>query len=212
MTKQTIVIVGAGGFSREVICWAEHVRELNANSSVCGYLVDDQYPKLPHHYGLTRLSRVDDYVPKDNEVCLIAVSDPTAKRQLVARLQARGAKFATLVHPTAVIAKTATIGVGTVICPYALVSADVHIGDFVTINAMSSIGHDSTVGSYSTLSAHVDITGGAKVGESAFFGSGSRVLPKLRIGNNAKVGAGATVMRSVPEGGTVYTAPARKLR
>lgn len=212
MTTQKFVIVGAGGFSREVISWAEHVCHQNAKSSVCGYLVDEQYPKLATQYELAWLGGVDDYTPKEDEECLIAVSDPGAKQQLVARLRARGAKFATLVHPTAVIAKTATIGIGTVVCPYALVSADVHIGDFVTINAMSSIGHDSTVGAYSTLSAHVDITGGAKVGESTFFGSGSRVLPKLRIGNNAKVGAGATVMRSVPEGGTVYTAPARKLR
>lgn len=212
MTTKTLVIVGAGGFSREVICWAEHAQGVHSETKIRGYLVDEQYPKLASNYGLAWLGGVDDYEPQPDEACLLAISDPAAKQQLVARLRASGAKFATLVHSSAVIAKTATIGEGCIVCPHALVSADVTLGEFVTINAMSSVGHDSTVGAYSTLSAHVDITGGVAVGNLSFFGSGSRVLPKLRIGRNAKVGAGATVMRSVAEGCTVYTAPARKLR
>lgn len=205
------VVVGAGGLSREVICWADDAVRFGAAPSIRGYLVDSDYPRLGPAYNLPWLGSLDDYDPPPEDACLIAVSDPMVKRQIVRRLQARGAKFASLVHPTAVLAKTAVLGQGCIIFPYAIVSADTVLDDFVTINSMSGIGHDSKVGAYSTLSTHVDITGGVTVGESVFFGSGARVMPGLSVGHEAKVGAGAVVVRSVPAGVTVYTNPARRL-
>ncbi len=205
------VIVGAGGFSREVICWAEDAMCNGAAPQIRGYLVDRQYERLSPSYGLPWLGGLDDYISEPGDTCLLAVSDPAIKRQMVRRLQARGATFSSLIHPSAVVARTALLGEGCIVCPHALVSADVVLGDFITVNAMSSIGHDSRVGAYSTLSGHVDITGGVTVAESVFFGSGARVLPGLGVGHEAKVGAGAVVMRSVQAGVTVYTSPARKL-
>jgi sugar O-acyltransferase (sialic acid O-acetyltransferase NeuD family) len=211
MVSKHLVVVGVGGFGREVICWAENAACDGAAPPIRGYLLDDGYPLLSAAYGLAWLGGLDAYVPICGDVCVVAVSDPVAKRQIVSRLQARGATFTSLVHPSAVIAKTAVLGVGCIVCPQSLLSADVTLGDFITVNAMSSIGHDSKIGAFTTLSAHVDITGRVTVGESAFFGSGARVLPGLTVGNEAKVGAGAVVMRSICAGVTVYTNPARKL-
>lgn len=205
------IIVGAGGFSREVICWADDAARHGTAPPIRGYLLDSGYAPLSSAYGLPWLGGLDDYDPQPGDACLVAVSDPVAKRKMVSRLQARGANFSSLVHPSAVIAKTAVLGSGCVVCPHSLLSADVILGDFITVNGMSSIGHDCIVGAYTTLSAHVDITGGVTVGESVFFGSGARVLPGLTVGNGAKVGAGSVVMRSVQAGVTVYTTPARKL-
>jgi sugar O-acyltransferase (sialic acid O-acetyltransferase NeuD family) len=211
MDAGQLVIVGAGGFSQEVICWAEDAHLAGAAPPIRGYLVDHQFPRLGQEYGLPWLGDLDNYDPAPGDACLLAISDVGHKRQLVERLKARGARFATLIHPTAIIARTARPGEGCVICPFALLSGNVILGDFITLNAYSSIGHSSVVGSYSTFSAHVDITGDVTVGESSFFGSGARVLPGLSIGKDSKVGAGAIVMRSVQAGVTVYTSPARRL-
>jgi sugar O-acyltransferase (sialic acid O-acetyltransferase NeuD family) len=206
-----LVIVGAGGFGMEVICWAEDASRAGSLPPIRGYLLDAQYPRLDPQYGLPWLGALDDYVPLPGDACLLAVSDSGAKRAMVARLKARGARFSTLVHPTAIVARTAQLGEGCIVCPFATLSAGVAFGDFVTLNAYSGIGHRSRIGAYSTLSSHVDITGDVIVGESVFFGSGARVLPGLTVGDDAKVGAGAVVMRSVRAGVTVYTAPAKKL-
>jgi sugar O-acyltransferase (sialic acid O-acetyltransferase NeuD family) len=211
MEFESLVIAGAGGFCREVVCWVGDAARVESLPPIRGYLVDPQFERLATHYGLSWLGGLDDYEPLPNEACVLAVSDPNLKRQMVQRLLARGARFATVVHPTAVVAKTATVGTGSIICPFALVSADVVLGEFVTVNAMSSIGHDSKLGAFTSLSAHVDVTGGVTVGEAVFFGSGARVLPKLTVGNSSKIGAGAVVMRSMAAGVTVYTNPARKL-
>ena len=211
MDTMNWVVVGAGGLGKEVICWADHAVRLGVAPPIRGYLVDNGYPPLDPSYNLPRLGGLEDYDPLPGDSCLVAVGDPMLKRQIVQRLLARGAKFASLIHPTAVLAKTAVLGQGCIIYPYAIVSADAVLGDFVTVNSLSGIGHDSKVGAYSTLSAHVDITGGVTVGESVFFGSGARVLPGLSVGHEAKVGAGSVVVRSVPVGATVYTNPARRL-
>lgn len=212
MAKTKLIIVGAGALSREVICWIHSAREQGLDADLKGHLVDPAYSKLPEHYQLPWLGGVDRYEPQPDEACVIAISDPAAKRAVAEQLQTRGARFFTFIHPTAVVAKTAKLGQGCILCPHAMVSADAEIGDFVTINAHTSLGHDSKVGHYVNFSAHVDITGYVEVGEAAFFGSGARVLPKLKVGAEAKIGAGAVVMRSIPAGATVYTTPAKRLQ
>ena len=211
MDIKNLVIVGAGGFSREVICWADDAAHHGTVPSIRGYLLDDGYAPLSPTYGLPCLGGLDNYKSQPGDACVIAVSDPTAKRKIVHRLQARGANFISLIHPSAVIAKTAVIGLGCILCPHSFLSADAVLGDFITVNGMSSIGHDCKVGSYTTFSAHVDITGGVTIGEAVFVGSGARVLPGLSVGEGAKIGAGSVVVRSVKNGVTVYTNPAKKL-
>lgn len=211
LTRASLIIVGAGALSREVICWIEHARQAGFEADMKGYLVDAKFGRLPDHYQLPWLGEVNGHTPQVGDQYVIAISDPHVKREIATQLQAKGALFATLIHPTAVLAHTARLGRGCIVCPHAMISADAVLGDFVTINAHTSIGHDSHIGSFGNLSAHVDITGYVHVGEAAFFGSGARVLPKLKIGDEAKVGAGAVVMRSVPSGATVYTTPAKRL-
>ncbi len=211
MARASLIIVGAGALSREVICWIESARQAGLEADIKGYLVDAQYGRLPDHYRLSWLGGVNDHKPQAGDQYVVSISDPHVKREIATQLQATGAAFATLIHPTAVLAHTARLGQGCIVCPHAMISADAVVGDFVTINAHTSIGHDSIIGSFSNLSAHVDITGYVHVGEAAFFGSGARVLPKLKIGDQAKVGAGAVVMRSVPSGATVYATPAKRL-
>ena len=211
MDISQLVIIGAGGFSREVICWAEDAARAGTAPPIRGYLVDPEFPGISPTYGLPRLAGLDDYSPVPGDGCVIAVSDPGIKRDMVQRLRSRGAWFATVVHPTAVVARTAVLGEGVVVCPHAGIAPDTVLGDFVTFNAMSTLGHDSRLGDYSTLSGHVDITGWVTVGEGVFFGSGARVLPGLTIGNGARIGAGAVIVRSVPEQTTMYTSPARRL-
>jgi sugar O-acyltransferase (sialic acid O-acetyltransferase NeuD family) len=207
-----LIIVGAGALSREIICWIQSARTQGWNVSIKGHLVDPQFDKLPDHYQAPWLGGLTDYRPLPGEACVVAISDPQIKRAVVGQLRAQGARFASLIHPSAVVAHTATLGEGSLLCPHTMVSADAVVGDFVTANAHTSVGHDSRIGDFSNLSAHVDITGYVQVGDGCFFGSGARVLPKLRIGARAKIGAGSTVMRSVPDDATVYTDPAKRLR
>lgn len=209
---QNIIIVGAGAFGREVCCWLEDMLD-SSTMRIAGFL-DDTRAKAPHlneNYRYPLLGSISDYEVGNHDAFIIAIGDPAAKLRLASTLREKGGAFFTLVHPTALLARTANIGAGVIVCPFALVSADTRIGDFVTINTYSSIGHDAVIAQGTTISCHVDITGGVIIGEGVFLGSNASVLPNVRIGDGAKVGAGAIVMRKVDAGSTVYTMPAKKL-
>jgi sugar O-acyltransferase (sialic acid O-acetyltransferase NeuD family) len=206
-----LVVAGCGAFARELINWVDDAAERGAGPRISGFLDANPDALAGFAYDLEWRGDLDAYTPRADEALLAAIGDPAAKRDVVARLRARGAVFAGFRHPSALVARTAQLGEGVVLCPYTVISADARIGDFVAVNLHSTIGHDVRVGAYSTLSAHVDLTGGVEVGDAAFFGSGARVLPRVKIGAGAKVGAGATVMRAVPEQAVVYTTPAKRL-
>lgn len=201
-----LILVGAGAFGRELINWAE-----DGGTPFAGFLDSSAAALEGYDYALDYLGTIDDFAPQEGDRLVVAIGDPQAKRRIVLGLKEKGAQFAQLVHPSAVVARTAKLGEGVVVCPQAVVSADARVGDFVAVNALSGVGHDVELGPYSTLSSQVDLTGWVKVGEACFFGTGARVLPKVRIGAEARIGAGATVFRSVPDGATMYTAPAKKL-
>jgi len=200
-----LILVGSGSFGRELINWAYDTcmpfsSYIGSPGTLEGY-----------SYDLQHLGEIDDYCPSDGDSLVIAIGDPLIKKSIATKLKSKGAKFKSLIHPSAVIAKSAVLGEGCVICPQAVISADSKISDFVAVNALSSVGHDAVVGCYSTLSAHVDLTGFVAVGECVFFGTGAKVLPKVEIGSNAKIGAGSLVMRNVSEGSVMYALPAKKL-
>lgn len=205
------ILVGAGRFARELIDWAEDRAALTGGPRVSGFLDASAGALDGFDYQLDYHGTIEDYQPQPHERLLMAIGEPREKRRVAQLLKARGARFATLIHPSAVVARSARLGEGVVVCPHALVSADATVGDFVAVNALSGVGHDVVVGAYSTLSSQVDLTGAVQVGECCFFGSGARVLPDITVGAEARIGAGAVVMRTVAAGAVMYAAPARKL-
>jgi sugar O-acyltransferase (sialic acid O-acetyltransferase NeuD family) len=212
MEKGRTIIVGAGGFGRELINWASDCHQAGLLNPVAGLIDDDPNVLNGFGYGVGLLGTTTDFVPASGDHLLMAISAPAIKERVAGVLTTRGGRFASLIHPRAVVAGSARIGEGAILCPLSLISADAEVGKFCTINAMSSVGHDVRLGDYSTLSAHVDLTGLVSVGRSVMIGSGAKVLPKVRIGDNATIGAGAIVYRSVPSGRTAYATPAKMLR
>lgn len=208
MTKK-IIIVGAGGFGREVFTWIADSRADYPDWDVIGYIDDDKNVLRGFKYDTPILSSIQDYKPNPGEFLLMGLGDPKTKEDISRLLEERGSNFSTFIHRTAVIGSNVSLGRGCILCPNALLTCDVNIGDFVTINCFSGAGHDVSIGSFSTLSSHVDITGYAKIGQRVFFGSNATVLPKVQIEDDAVIGAGSVVMRKVKKGTTVFGNPAK---
>ena len=210
MTKR-LILVGCGAFARELINWVDDLVDVGRSIPVTGFLDDNPGALSGFSYSVPCISSIQSYIPEDGDKLLMAVGDPKAKKKLYSDLKEKGASFAQLIHPSAVIARTAKLGEGVVVCPQAFVSADAIVGEVCAINGNASVGHDVKLGGFSTLSAHVDLTGWVQVDECVFFGSGALVLPKVKIGAGARIGAGAVVMRYVPADGVVYAPPSKRL-
>lgn len=206
-----ILIVGAGGFGREILSWVKDTFEGKDGFEIVGFLDADSHVLDNYECPFPILGDPSTYQPRPDDQFVCALGQPKIKLKVCKDLKDKGGSFLTLIHPTAVVGDRCTFGEGCVLCPGAVITTDVTLGDFVIINAQATVGHDASIGDGSTLSGHADVTGFAQLGEGVFMGSHACVLPNAKIGDYATVGAGSVVLRKVKPHTTVMGVPAKKL-
>ena len=205
-----LIIVGAGGFGREVEQWIGDINRVRPTWNVLGYINDDLHALdgLPTDYKI--IGTIKDWQPKENEYFALALAFPKAKVKVASILKGRGAKFATLIHPASNVSKFAEIGEGTIITQRSGLNSNAKVGAFVSI-IDSGCAHDSVIGDFSTLSGKVNINGHVTVGERVYIGCAASVAPGKKIGDDAQVGIGSVVISNVKAGTTVFGNPAKPL-
>lgn len=208
--KKKIIIVGAGGLARMIYSWLPDFL-INNDWELIGFLSDSPDDLKGYNYDEPILSSIDAYKPTDNEVLVMAISDPKNKLLIAEKLERKGGKFITLIHPTAIIGKNVEIGRGCVICPSAILTCDIQIGNFVMVNIGVTVGHDAKIDEGCTINAHSDITGYAQLGRGVFLGSHAVITPKIKVKKFARIGAGSIVVKQVQSDTTVFGIPAKKI-
>jgi sugar O-acyltransferase (sialic acid O-acetyltransferase NeuD family) len=206
----TIVVLGAGGFAREV---AQLIRDVAATGTAVacsGFLVDDAFRRSERVGDLPVLG-TSDWLRNRKEVALtVAIGSPAARRRIVARIERDFEVHpATLIHSRAVIGDTVALQRGAIACAGSVAMADIAIGAYVQLHVNCTVGHDTAIGDFVTVAPGANIGGAVKIGEGAFIGSGAVVLPRLKIGPWSIIGAGAVVTTDVPDNSTVAGVPAK---
>jgi sugar O-acyltransferase (sialic acid O-acetyltransferase NeuD family) len=205
-----LIIVGAGGFGRELLQWVKDINEVEHKWHIKGF-IDDNLKALDNiECDYKVIGRIKDWQPSENEVFALAIADPKTKEKVVSSLTARGATFETIIHPRARVGSFNKIGKGVVLYPRAGLTVNIKIGDFVTILS-SGIGHDVTIDDYSTISSHCGINGNVQIGKRVFVGSNAVIVPSRKIGDDAFIGAGSVVISHIKQGVKVLGNPAKKI-
>jgi len=205
-----LIIVGASGFGREVVQWVEDINAGSPEWNILGFLDDNPNALDGCHCDYRVIGSIKEWQPKEDEYFACAIAIPNVKNAVVSSLKERGAKFATLIHPTALINKYAQIGEGVVITPRSNLNADTKVGDFVSVLG-SGIGHDATVGDFSTLSGRCSINGHVQIGKMVYVACGVSIAPSKKIGDGAYVGIGSVVISNVKAGTKVFGNPAKRV-
>lgn len=207
-----LLIVSAGAFGREVLDWALAVPPSKRDWEVKGFLDDRPNILAGKNSPFPIVGRAETYHFAEEDRVVCAIGEPRVKLEYCRRLKARGARFISLIHPTAIIGSNCRVGEGCILCPLTVVTNNVTLGDFVTLNLAATAGHDATIGSGCTLSPHADTTGWTVLGEGVFLGSHAVVLPRAKVGDYAVVGAGSVVLKKAAAGATVFGVPAMAMQ
>lgn len=122
-------------------------------------------------------------------------------------------RFATLIHPTAIVPKRyCSIGQGVLMAPLAQLSADTEVGDNCILLPNSFLGHDSSMERFSHLTTNSVVGGNVKIGKGAHIGSNSTIREDIVIGDFSLIGSGSVVLHDVPNNSIVVGNPAKVLR
>ncbi len=140
---------------------------------------------------------------------LLAVGDNATRCQLAKVIVH---SFGTIIHPSAVVDSSVTLGTGTVVVHRAVVQANAHLGQHVIVNTGASVDHDCVLGQFVQVAPGAVLCGNVTVGEGTLIAAGAVVVPGIHIGRWVTVGAGAVVTRNVPDGAVVWGNPSRVIR
>lgn len=206
-----LVIIGAGGFGREVLAWAEQSVEFQRDWTIKGFIDDNLDALVGKKPKAELLGTIRDYQPNPEDVFVCALGQPEPKRKCSELILSRGGELTRLTHRTAILGHNVDLSDGVILCPYVVVSANNRLGRCVAVDTHSTINHDAKVGDWTQISCYCDLTAAVEIGGSVFLGSHVSVVPGVKIGEGAYVGAGTIVIRDVEAGAKMVGVPARRI-
>jgi sugar O-acyltransferase (sialic acid O-acetyltransferase NeuD family) len=190
-----IIIIGAGGFGREILDTIYYINQFASKYHVLGF-IDKNIQKGSIVNGLPVLGNDSNLESYTEASLVIGIGDPHTRKRYFELYKDRF-DFPIIIHPTAIISDFAVIGPGSLIQAFCIVAANSIIGNCVAINARSGIGHDARVGNYTSIQSFCDITGNNSVGELCFFGTGVKLIPGLAIASESYLCAGTVIFKNI---------------
>jgi sugar O-acyltransferase (sialic acid O-acetyltransferase NeuD family) len=204
VSEPDFVVVGAGGHAKVVIATIEAasgrvVRVLDDEPSLRGRRLGSHIIEGPV---------TAEAIPA-GAVVILAIGSNRRRQELSAKLHVR---YGSVVHPTAIVDRTVTIGAGCAVFAGAIIQAGAQLGQHVIVNTGASIDHDCRLGNFAHAAPGSRLAGGVTLDEGALMGIGSCAIPNVRIGPWSTVGAGGAVIREIPAHAIAVGVPARVIR
>ena len=214
-----IWIIGAGAFGRETLGL---IRDVQAHQGtalpVAGFL--DNHLAAREQETLALLGEAGrnlkirpqaDYLPQEGDAFLTGLGKPENKALLLPPLAAKGARFISFLHPTAVMGLNNRLGLGCHFAPFSMCTANITFGDFVSVYAYALVANDTVIGDFATLMTRSFVGSYGVVGPGASLNTGATVNDHVRIGENAVIGMNSTVLRGAAANCTYFGSPAVKI-
>lgn len=202
-----LILIGDSGHAKVI----EHVALRDGWTTVAK--LDDKYSKISFDKngqikGPVSLARE---ILDEETFVLIAIGANRVRNLIFDKLQLPLEKYATIIDPSAIIAKDVLIGFGTCIMPNSIVNPASEIGNHVILNTRCVIEHDNIIEDYVHISPGSVLTGNVRVEKGCHIGAGATLIPNINIGSWTIVGAGSTVIRNIEDNVTVVGTPSRTL-
>jgi len=206
--SQKVFILGAGGFGRETL---DVYIDLGRESDVLGFLEENckREGELLNGKPIYDISYLDKFNEEKNKPLLIGAIGSTKRKRLIEKLEKKGYKFDTVIHPSTICSRWVRIGEGSIVTAGVIMTCQIDIGRHVILNLGTHVGHDVKIGDYVTISPGSEIMGRVTIGNEVYIGVSATIIEGIKVGDGAIVAAGAVVIDDVPEMSLVAGVPAK---
>lgn len=209
-----VVIIGAGGFAREVLDIFDDCNDAGNRYEVLGYVVESAYGSpgtiINEKPILGGMDWLESHHRDVHAIC--GVGAPELRLCLVSEATKRGARFCSVLHPSVRISRRNIIGTGVVIAAGSILTNRIRIGNHVQVNLDCTIGHDAVLGDFVTVAPGTHISGNVTISTGCNIGTGVNLIDRLAVGEWSVIGAGSTVIKDVPPNATVVGVPGRVVK
>lgn len=209
-----LIIIGAGGFGREVLGLIEHINGIKRHD-IYFMESDEIYQSRMDATGSDIVAGVRvlplSAFNKETDHVIIAIGEPDVKRKIAEALP-ETTKYQTLIHPSAIIGNDVKIGKGCIICAGCILTCDINIGDFITLNIGCTVGHDVIIHDYCSLMPSVNVSGGVNLWKGTYIGTNSCIKQGVTIEDGVVIGMGSVVTKDITEKGVYVGSPAKKIK
>lgn len=202
MSKK-LVIIGASGHGKVIADIA-----LKNGYEIVGFLDDNE--SLQEICGFPVLGSIKT-VCNYKEDCefVIAIGNNEIRENIATAYDVR---WATLIHPSAVLGMQVQVGEGTVVMANAIINSCACVGKHCIINSGAIVEHDNVLADYVHVSPNATLAGTVCVGTGTHIGVGACVKNNVTITEHVVIGAGAAVVKNITEAGVYVGIPARRMR
>lgn len=184
-----LIIVGAGGFSKEILGYISHdkIKGLLQDITLKGILVDyeDHYVSL--NESLKYLGKIREYEIQENDIFMIAIGENPGRNIVIDYFESKSAKFFSYIHSSCYINPSSKIGEGLIMAPFCILNANVIVGKHALINTYSGIGHDCVIGDRLIMYPQSAINGNCIIGNNLTMGTKATIFPKITMGDNCTI-------------------------
>lgn len=206
-----IVIIGSGGFAREVAWLIEDINKVNLEWNILGFI--DNNSIIDTEINGYKVIGNDDWLLEQEVYVVNAVGDSQLRKKIIDIISINNKlKYPILIHPSVIYSELVTFGEGAIICAGNILTVNIKIGKHVIINLDCTIGHDANIADFATVLPSVNISGDVNIKSCVSIGTGSAIIQGITIGENSTIGAGAVVVKDLPENCTAVGSPAKPIK
>jgi len=215
--RKDLVIVGAGGFGREIMWLMSESSRLCEEYNILGFVDDGAtHAQGDMINGNILLGTTQWLLSYDKEICaVLCIGTPRHRASIVEKLARNpNISFPTVICDGAHYSPHVKFGKGCIVYASAMLTVNIELGDFVVVGKKCCIAHDTVLDDFVTLSTNATVSG-VHIKSGVEIGMGVRVFADKTmkvIGENAIIGAGAVVLSDIPPDCTAVGTPAKPIK
>lgn len=210
-----IVILGSGGFGREILWLLEDNNEalpVEQQWNILGFV--EPNPEAGQTVnGYPVMS--DEWLYQQKGVAVACgLGDSVLREKVITRLKLQNPDlyFPVLVSRHAYHSRWIQMGEGCIICAGCKLTTNIILGRFVALNLDTTVGHDCEIDDFVQINPSSSLSGGVRIGRGSQLGTGVKIIPKITIGAHTVIGAGAVVIKDLPSDCTAVGCPAQVIK